>query len=309
MNKLWDLVIIGGGPAGLSAAIYAAREQHQVLIIEAQMTGGMMALTSKVDNYPGFALGTSGFEIAQKMTDQAKSLGVEIEYSTVVDVLDNNKIKTIELANGDKIETKIILIASGTEYRHLNVPGEAEMLGKGVHFCATCDGPFYQDKTIAVIGGGNSAIEEAKFLTKFAKKIYLLVRDKITASAGLVKEIDSLVKNGQIELILSASTTEILHNDKSVTGIKYQTNGETKTLDVSGVFVFIGLIPRINFIDDLSLKLDQYGFVKANQHNMTNIKGIFVAGDIRSEAIRQIATASGDGVKAALEINKFLDSY
>ncbi len=308
MSQIWDTVIIGGGPAGLSAAIYIAREQHKVLIIESKMTGGMMALTSKVDNYPGFMPGTSGFEISQQMTEQVKSLGAEIEYSEVIDLVDQGSTKLVKLANDKTIEAKTVLIATGTEYRHLNVPGEDEMLGRGVHFCATCDGPFYKDKTIAVIGGGNSAIEEAKFLTKFASKIYLMVRGEITASSGLVKELEQFVSSGQVEIVKPASVTKINHNHKKVVSIDYQSEEETKQLEVEGVFVFIGLLPKLDFVSNLNLKLDKAGFIEVSQDDQTNQVGIYACGDITAGAIRQIATAAGDGVKAALAINKYLEN-
>ncbi len=306
MAEIWDSVIIGGGPAGLSAAIYLARDEKKILILEKKLAGGMMSATVKVDNYPGFAPGTTGFEIGQAMLKQAQELGAEIDYKNVSDFRKNGQNWQVILDNQSMIETKTILIATGTNYRHLNIPGEAEMIGRGVHFCATCDGPFYKDKTIAVIGGGNSAIEEATFLTKFAKKIYLLVRDGITATESLVREMKPFVESGQIEIVKKASTQEIIHDGQKVSAIKYQQDNQEKELSVDGIFVFVGLIANTDFVKTTKLDLDDYGFIKINQNNMTSQAGIFACGDITSNAVRQIATASADGVKSALKISDYL---
>ncbi len=306
MSEVWDSVIIGGGPAGLSAAIYLARDEKKVLVLEKQLAGGMMAVTAKVDNYPGFKPGTSGFEIAQSMSKQAEELGAKIEYKTVQDIVKNNDNWRIILSDNSEIEAKTVLIATGTKYRHLNIEGESKMIGRGVHFCATCDGAFYKDKTIAVIGGGNSAVEEASYLTKFAKKIYLIVRDGIVASESFVKEMNEHVEAGQIEIIKKAQTTKIISENQKIKQIEYEQNKQKKSLDIEGIFVFIGLIPNVDFIKTTKFDLDDYGFVKIDENHMTNQEGIFACGDVTSNAVRQITTASASGVKASLKIAEYL---
>lgn len=300
----WDVVIIGGGPAGLSAAIYLARENLKTLILEKQLSGGLMAQTAKVDNYPGVAVGTSGFEIAQTMEQQAKKCGAQIQFDDVKNLVQLDKKWQIETST-EKILAKTVVIASGTKYRHLGVKGEEEFLGRSIHFCATCDGAFYQNKTIAVIGGGNSAIEELPFLAKFARKIYLLVRSEIRATDSLWQDVQPLIKSGQVEMIKPASVQEITSENNQMTGLKYLHSQDVKELLIDGIFVFIGLIPQIDFIDNLNINRDEQGFIQA-KNNMTNYEGLFVCGDIKSGATRQIATAGADGVKTALEISRYL---
>lgn len=309
MNEqaIWDVIIIGGGPAGLSAGIYTARDLKSTMILEGGLTGGMMALTSKVDNYPGYQLGSTGFEIAKNMTDQAKACGVKINYAraeAVRQIADGFEVT----ADGQDYKARTVLIATGTTYRKLGVPGEAEMIGSGVHFCATCDGAFYKDRPIAVIGGGNSAVEETLFLAKFASKIHLIALEDLTATEALKAELAELIKTGQVEVYTYAATKAIVSQDFRVSGVEIVQNGQTKQLAVDGVFIFIGLVPQLDFIDDLDLERDATGFIVADD-NQTKIKGLFVAGDIVSGADRQIAVAVGDGVKAALKIAKTLSAW
>lgn len=304
MTKSYDVVIIGGGPAGLAAGIYTARDLKSTLIIEAALTGGMMALTAKVDNYPGFKAGTTGFELAKNMTDQAKEAGVEFLYGRVENL--SKKAKLFEVKVGDQvIEARAVLIATGTTYRKLNLPGEAEMIGSGVHFCATCDGAFYREHPIAVIGGGNSAVEETLFLAKFASKIHLVSLGELTASQSLQQELAELVATGQVEVHVNTETKAIISDNACVTGVEVIENAERRVLAVDGVFIFIGLVPQVDFASDLNLAVDEAGFLKAD-NNRTAIEGLFVAGDITSGADRQIAVAAGDGVKAGLKIAKYL---
>ena len=302
--EIWDVIIIGGGPAGLSAGIYTARDLKSTMILEAGLTGGMMALTSKVDNYPGYQPGATGFEIAKNMTDQAKACGVKINYAkaeAVQKTADGFEV----VAGGQTYKARSVLIATGTTYRKLGVPGEAEMIGSGVHFCATCDGAFYKNRPIAVIGGGNSAVEETLFLAKFASKIHLIALGELTATEALKAELEELVKTGQVEVHTQTTTKAILSQNAQVSGVEVERNGQTEQLAVDGVFVFIGLVPQLDFIDGLGLELDSAGFIVA-QANQRQIDGLFVAGDIVAGVDRQIAVAVGDGVKAALKIAKYL---
>lgn len=305
-QTIWDVIVIGGGPAGLAAAIYTARDLKSTLVLEAGLTGGMMALTSKVDNYPGYKVGSTGFEIAKNITDQAKACGAKINYTRVESV--RQVSDGFEVVAGDQVfKSRTVLITTGTTYRKLGVSGEAEMIGAGVHFCATCDGAFYKDRPIAVIGGGNSAVEEALFLTKFASKIHLIALEDLTATPSLLRDLKKMTDTGQIVVHIHTQTEEIVNQNFQVIGVKIKQQHNTETLPVDGVFVFVGLVPQLDFVDELKLELDDQGFVKA-QDNQTGIDGLYVAGDIVSGADRQIAVAVGDGVKAALKIAKYLSA-
>lgn len=305
-QAIWDVIIVGGGPAGLAAAIYTARDLKSTLVLEAGLTGGMMALTSKVDNYPGYKLGSTGFEIAKNMTDQAKACGAKISYARVEAI--RPVAEGFEVMAGEQtFAARTVLIATGTTYRHLGVPGESELIGSGVHFCATCDGAFYKDRPIAVIGGGNSAVEETLFLAKFASKIHLIALEELTATEALKVELDELVKTGQVEVHAHSITQAIVGQDGQVVGVDVKHNGQVTTLAVDGVFIFIGLVPQLDFVEGLGLERDAAGFIMAKD-NRTNVDGLFAAGDITAGADRQIAVAVGDGVKAALKIAKSLSA-
>lgn len=305
-QEIWDVIIIGGGPAGLSAAIYTARDLKSTMILEGGIAGGMMALTSKVDNYPGYKLGSTGFEIAKNMTDQAKACGVKINYVRAEAL--RQVPEGFEVVAGNQVfKARSVLIATGTTYRKLDVPGEAEMIGSGVHFCATCDGAFYKDRPIAVIGGGNSAVEEALFLTKFASKIHLIALEDLTATPSLLHDLKKMTDSGHIVVHTHAQTEQIVNQDFQVVGVKIKQQQATETLPVDGVFVFVGLVPQLDFIKELNLNLDNQGFVVAD-NNQTGIPGLYVAGDIVAGADRQIAVAVGDGVRAALKIAKYLSA-
>lgn len=305
-EKIWDAAIIGGGPAGLSAGLYTSREGLSTLILESKLVGGMMTSTDRVDNYPGFNE-VKGLELSEKMEEQAKAYGAVIGLAEVNELSPDAENYKLTLTDGREVKSRSVLIAVGNEYLPLNVPGEKEMSGRGVHFCATCDGAFYSGKDIAVIGGGNSAIEESIFLTRFAKHIDLIVRSTIKASQILQDELAGYIESGQITVHLGATVSEIIHDEHKVTGVKINAN-EEKIIDLSGVFVFIGLVPNVQFLQSAQVKLDGKGFLIADENNQTNLPGVFVAGDVRSGAIRQIATACGDGVKSALAIRDYLNS-
>lgn len=304
-EKIWDTVIIGAGPAGLSAGLYTSREGLTTLILESKAVGGMMTSTDRIDNYPGFSE-VKGLELSQKMEDQAKKYGAVVGFAEVTQLTPSFENYQLTLSDGREVQSRSVLIAVGNEYLSLNVPGEKEMSGHGVHFCATCDGAFYAGKNIAVIGGGNSAIEESIFLTRFVKHIDLIVRSTIKASQVLQAELADYIETGQITVHLGSTVEEIIHDEKKVTGVRIN-SGQDKIIDVDGVFVFIGLKPNAQFLESAQIMFDDKGFLIVSENNQTNLPGVFVAGDIRSGAVRQIATACGDGVKAALAIRDYLN--
>lgn len=307
MDKIWDLIVIGAGPAGLSAALYAARDEHEVLVLERGVVGGNVAATEKLDNYPGFPDGITGLELGEKMKQQAQKYGAKLAMAQVEKLKLDGDIKEVTVDGGDKLRAKTILIATGTTYRKLGVPGEAEMLGRGVHFCATCDAAFYKDKKVVVIGGGNSAVEESGYIAKYAKEIDLIARGELTATKAVIKEIQPLMDAGQIKVHTFEDTTEIVSKDGAVTGVKtvnLLTKKET-VWSAGGVFVFIGQIPNTDFLKDSGVGLCPMNYV-LTEKNATNMPGVFAAGDVCAWATQQAVVAAGDGVKAALAIGEYL---
>ncbi len=305
-----DVVMIGAGPTSLAAAVYTSREDISTLLIEKGVIGGLAAITDMVDNYPGFPEGIVGAELADNLEKQAKRFGAEIELDEVqsIEKTDNGfKLKT---AMGEQ-ECKAILIGTGSEWKKLGIPGEEKYYGRGVHNCATCDGAFYRDKKLVVVGGGNSSAQEALFLTKFASHIDILIRgDKWKASDVLVQEID---KNEKITVHFDTIMDEIIGGEvdgmHKVVKVKTTKGGESIDIDTDGVFVFIGLLPVTSFLEGSGVELDEYGFVKTDKKLMTNVPGIFCAGDVRSGATMQIASAVGEGASAALSIREYLEDY
>jgi thioredoxin reductase (NADPH) len=307
-KKNYDLVIVGAGPAALSAAIYTCREDIDTLLFEKGAIGGLAAVTDWVDNYPGFAKGISGLELADAMRAQAERFGAKIELGEVTKVRKDGNIVKLETTSGE-ITAKAVLIATGSEYRKIGVPGENEYYARGVHYCATCDGAFYRDKKLVVVGGGNSAVQEGMFLTRFASHIDMLVRSKLKASDVLVKELEN--HKDKIAVHLGVTTDEIIGQDNKVTkvvGTESQT-GKKVEFSTDGVFVFVGLDPNTKFLDGSGVELDERRFVKTDMRLMTNVPGIFSAGDVRSGATLQIASASGEGATAALMIREYLEHH
>jgi thioredoxin reductase (NADPH) len=302
-QKVHDLAIIGAGPAALSAAVYTTREDIETVLLEKGAVGGLAAVTDWIDNYPGFSKGISGMDLASELEGQAERFGAKIEYAEVTGITDAGKTKKLVTADGE-IEAKAILIATGTDYKKLGVPGEAEYYGRGVHYCATCDGAFYRDKRLVVVGGGNSGVQEALFLTRFATHIDLLVRSELKASEVLVHE---LAKSDKITVYLHTSTDEIIGEDKKVVKVLATKDGQKTEFAVDGVFVFVGLTPNTGFLKDSDIKLDDRGFVLTDATLMTNMPGVYCAGDVRAGATMQIATAVGEGASAALQIRHYLE--
>ena len=305
-REFYDLAIIGGGPAGLTAALYAAREGIDTLIIERSGVGGQAGTTEMIENYPGFTHGIKGAELADEMRSQAERFGVEIlPAQAVTGITAKGAYKMISTESGDEYCSSSLLLATGSRYRRLNVPGEEDYIGAGVHFCATCDGPFYQGQEMVVVGGGNSGIEEGLFLTKFASKITVLeVRDRLGASQILQEKAAS---HPQMEVRLG-TTVEEFRGDSKLTSvvIKDVSTGATEELNPAAVFIFIGLDPNVDFVRG-TIDLDQWGFITTSMSLETNIEGVFAAGDVRSGSTKQVASAVGEGATAALMIRQYLE--
>jgi thioredoxin reductase (NADPH) len=301
MSDVYDLIIIGGGPAGLTAGIYAERGALRTLLIEKLCTGGQIALTDMMENYPGFPE-IRGMELARLMEEQAKSFGLSIVNEEVVKVTDNGKEKIVKTSDGCHT-AKSVIVASGSQQRRLGVRGEDNLIGKGVSFCATCDGRFFQNKNVCVVGGGDSAIKEALYLSKLVKKIYVVHRrDQLRAEKIVQKRA---LSNPKLDFVWNSTIEQIVGQDK-VEGVivKNLKNNEERKLDVEGVFVYIGNEPNTAFID---VRKDANGFILTDENLGTSIRGIFAAGDCRSKPFRQVATAVGDGALAAFLAQRYVE--
>lgn len=302
-----DVIIIGAGPAALTAAIYTTREDIDTLLFERGVVGGLAAVTDKIDNYPGFPEGVEGLKLAGDLQKQAERFGAVIELGEVSGIENQGDWKLLKTTEGD-MRARAVLIATGSDYKKIGVPGEEEFYAKGVHYCATCDGAFYRDKRLVVVGGGNSAFQEAIFLTRFASHIDLLVRTTVKASDVLEDEIQKFVEEGKVTVHLNTTTDEIVGEEgKGVTKVIGTKDGQKVEFPTDGVFVFVGLKPNSQFVAGSKIELDDIGFVKTNTDLETTISGVFAAGDIRSGATMQIASAAGEGATAALKIREYLE--
>jgi thioredoxin reductase (NADPH) len=305
-NDVRDVIMIGAGPSALAASVYTTREDIDTVLYEKGVIGGMAAITDKVDNYPGFPEGIEGMRLAGQLQAQAERFGAQIELGEVSEIREEDGQKIV-VVDGKDVRAKAVLIATGSDYKKTGVPGEAEYFGRGVHYCATCDGAFYREKRLAVIGGGNSAVQETIFLTRFAEHIDLLVRSEISASEVLQKELDKYVQNGKVTVHLQTSTQEIVATEGKITSVKVVKAGEESSIDVDGVFVFVGLLPNTGFLKDSAIELDEHGLINTDKALQTSMKGVFASGDVRSGATLQIASAVGEGATAALSIREYLD--
>ncbi len=309
-NEIHDVVMIGAGPTSLAAAVYTAREDIETLVLEKGIIGGLAAITDKVDNYPGFPEGIEGMELAENLRKQAERFGAKIELDEVQAIKKVDDTFELGTAVGS-YKAKVVLIATGSAWKKLGVPGEEEFYGKGVHNCATCDGAFYRDKRLVVVGGGNSSAQEALFLTKFASHIDILIRGEAwKASDVLVHEIE---KNEKITVHFNTTTEEIIGGEvdglPKITKVIGAQDGKKVDFETDGVFVFIGLKPVTYFLEGTGIEFDEYGFVKTDEKLMTKVPGLFCAGDVRSGATMQIASAVGEGASAALSIREYLEHY
>jgi thioredoxin reductase (NADPH) len=303
LKKEYDVIIIGGGPAGLSAGIYTARARLSTLLIEKGGIGGQIINSEMVENYPGFTEGVSGIDLTQAMHQQAVKFGVETVYDEVTGIKIDGKQKKVTTAQGE-FTAKAIIIVGGAERQKLGVPGEAEFTGKGVSYCATCDGAFFRDKTVAVVGGGNAAATEAMELTKFASEVALIHRRNELRATPIMQE--RVKSHPKIKIYWDTVVLEIL-GDKAVEKLKLQ-NVKTKKetlLPVSGLFVSVGSKPYTGYLKGV-LKLDEVGSIITDGNLETSVPGIFAAGDIRSGSIRQVVSAAGDGAVAAVNAGKYI---
>lgn len=296
----YDVLIIGGGPSGLTAGIYAVRAGLSVAIVEKQFAGGQIANTESVENYPAL-LNVSGFELATKMLEHAEKLGVKIIYDNVVNCKFDNNGKLVELESGNEINAKTVILCAGATPRKLGLQNEDKFVGRGISYCATCDGAFYKDKIVAVVGGGNTAVSDCLYLAKFAKQVHLIHRrDKLRASKA---DTEKLINSG-VNIIYNSVVSEIV-GDNKISHIKLQNveNKEINEIQVDGVFVAIGQIPS-NICPQIAR--DEYGYILADEDMKTNIDGVFVAGDVRQKKVRQVVTAVSDGAIAAEMANEYI---
>lgn len=301
----YDVIVIGGGPAGLTAALYSARAQLKTLLLEQLVIGGQMAYTSTIENYPGFPEGILGPQLVQKMRDQAVKFGAEIMQDGAKDLIFNEGVKKVITEEGE-LEAKAIILAPGTKHRRLNVPGEGKFMGRGVSVCATCDGAFYKDKHVAVVGGGDAAVEEGLFLTRYAAKVTIIHRrDQLRASKIFQ---DRAFANPKINFIWNTVIESINGTNKieSLTLKNVLTNEKT-IFDVDGLFVFIGQIPNTDFCPQCIAR-DENGFILTDENYQTSVKGVFAAGDARKKPFQQIAIAVGEGAFAAMSAIRYLES-
>lgn len=306
-NKIYDLIIMGGGPAGLTAGIYATRGKLNTLLLERLTPGGTTATTDWVENYPGFPEGITGAELMKKMEEQAKRFGLEIIPNKEVLSVDlKNKIKSIKVDQGE-YKTKTVIIATGTEPKNLNIPGEDKFRGRGVSYCATCDGPFFKDKDIVVIGAGNSGIQEGLYLLRFVKSVTLIEFLPHMTAEKILQE--KALKQSKMKFHLNHMATSINGDNKveSIT-IKNRQDGKEKTIPVQGVFVYVGLTPMTGFLKG-QIELDRGGYILAGEDTKTSVPGVFAAGDVRQKILRQITTASGDGATAAFMAERYVEEF
>ncbi|MBW1642366.1 MAG: thioredoxin-disulfide reductase [Deltaproteobacteria bacterium] len=301
----YDLVIIGGGPAGLTAGLYAARARLNVVLLEKAALGGQVIVSDWVENYPGFPEGLNGFELMQRMADQAKRFGLTIETNEVVSLDLAEPIKKIHL-NDKTVTAHTIILATGASPKKLGIPGEDMFSGKGVSFCATCDGPFFKDRVVAAVGGGDTAVKESLFLTKFAKKVYLIHRRDELRATKILQE--RALENDKIELIWDSVVTSInggLTDVESLT-VKNVKTQETQTLSVDGCFIWVGTDPTTKFLGD-TIHVDKSGFIIVDLSMETSVSGVYAAGDVRNPLCRQIVTAVGDAATAVYSAENYLE--
>ena len=307
-KEIIPVAMIGAGPSALAAAIYTTREAIHTVLYEKAVIGGLAAITDQVDNYPGFPEGIAGMQLADQLQKQAERFGAVIKYGDVSALRHEDGLNVLTV-DGKEVYARAVLIATGSDYNKLGIPGEAEYYGRGVHYCATCDGAFYKDKKLAVVGGGNSGVQEAIFLTRFASHIDLLVRSTVKASQVLQDELQKHIDAGKITVHTQTSPQEIIAVDGSVCSVRASQAGKPVEFQVDGIFVFIGLKPNTQLLQGSGVEFDERGLIITDENLSTNLPGVFASGDVRSGATMQVASAVGEGATAALSIREYLDSH
>lgn len=308
MAESFDVIIVGAGPAGLSAAIYAARARLKTLVLDESVPGGQMKTTHKVSNYPGFPEDVKGADLAKAFSTQAERFGAKIRRAVEITAHDlTGTVKTFELDEEEHVSAPAVIIATGAKPRELGVPGESKYRGRGISYCATCDGAYFDGKEIHVIGGGNSAVEESLFLTQFAKKVTIIHQfDHFQAEPMTAAEA---LENPKIEVIWDSEPRAFLgENQLDKLRIENVKTKEVRELATDGVFVFVGYVPRTDLVKGV-VKMNQWGYVETGEDMSTDVPGVYVAGDIRSKRFRQITTAVADGTIAALAVQKFVKDH
>lgn len=306
-SEIYDMVIIGGGPAGFTAGLYAARSRLKTLLVERMGFGGQLLTYEKVENYPGFPEGITSFALVELFTSQAFRFGLESRNGEVVGLDLAGPVKLVRLADG-QLKARTIIIATGCTPRKLGVPGEVELTGRGVSYCAVCDGPFFRDQDVAVVGGGDTAVEEAIYLTRFARRVYLIHRRDRLRAVQVVQE--QALRNDKIQPVWDTVVTEIHGGPQGVEALTMhdKVSGKTERLPANGVFVFVGMNPNTGFLPS-GLERDAAGFVVTDGDMACSIPGVFAAGDVRSKSLRQIVTAVGDGATAAYNAERYLEAH
>jgi thioredoxin reductase (NADPH) len=305
-RRFYDLVVVGSGPAGLTAALYAAREGLGTLVVERGGVGGQAGVTERLDNFPGFPEGVTGAEFAERLRAQAERFGVEVLTQEVTGIGAEGRYRSVRASDGEEYAAGAVLLALGSTYRRLGVPGEEDFIGAGVHFCATCDGAFYRGKEVLVVGGGNSAGEESIFLTRFASKVTIATRDKELSASKVVRE--KVAENSQIE-VLTDTSPSAFKGDSRLRSVVLQDrqSGEEREVAPDGVFVFVGLAPNTDLVKGV-VDLDEAGFIQTDVGLQTSMPGVFAAGDVRAGSTKQAASAAGEGAAVALSIRRYLES-
>lgn len=306
-NTLYDVVIIGGGPAGLTAGLYTSRAKLRTLLIERMIMGGQVMTTTKVENYPGFPGGIDGPDLMLRFQEHCQEFGLEVVTGEVQSLIQEDGLSRLSIDDGE-VRARSVIITTGAEPRKLGVPGEQEFTGRGVSYCATCDGAFFRDQTVAIVGGGDTAAEEALFLTRFAKKVYIVHRRDALRATKVLQ--DRLHANDKIEIFWNSAVQAVSGDTSGVTAaeLKNVQTGEVRNLSLHGLFVAIGVTPKAHFLGEV-LELDAEGYILTDAECRTSLPGVFAAGDVRKKILKQIATAVGDGAVAAIMAEKYLDGF
>jgi len=301
----YQLIILGGGPGGLTAGLYAARDRLKALLIEKGALGGQVLVTDWIDNYPGFPDGLSGFELVEKMAAQAARFELETKYAQVTGLELSEQTKKLVLENGETLTCNSLIIATGARPNKLGIPGEEQLIGKGVSYCATCDGPFYKDQEIIVVGGGDTAVQEADFLTKFASKVTVVHRrDQLRATKVLQEKAFA---NERVEFLWNSQVHEIKGENGVDKAVIQDNSGNITEMAVTGVFVLIGTIPNNEILPLDQLGADEFGFIMTDDEMRTRVPGVMAVGDIRSKSVRQVVNAAGEGAVAAIAAEHYLN--